>query len=80
MIDLLVNLLKLPPVGPSVEKLAKGVLVRRANCFEMTPIREFVEKNFSMGWADENSPRGQFLQRPGERRELQQVDEQVGHV
>src|SRR3954468_13875134 len=56
MVDLLVNLLKLPPVGPSVEKLARGgVLVRRANCFEMTAIREFVLENFSVGWADEIS-------------------------
>src|SRR2546421_11525181 len=55
MVDLLVNLLKLRPVGPSVEKLEKGVLVRRANCFEMTAIREFVLENFSVGWADEIS-------------------------
>ncbi len=56
MADLLVNLLKLPPLAPSVEKLARaGILVRRANPFEQTPIRTFVEKNFSMGWADEIS-------------------------
>src|SRR4051812_7894068 len=55
MVDLLVNLLKLPPLAPAVEKLAKGVLVRRANAFEQTPIWEFVEKNFSVGWADEIS-------------------------
>jgi len=53
--DLLVNLLKLPPLGPAVEKLGKGILVRRANSFEQTAIRKFVEKNFSVGWADEIS-------------------------
>src|SRR6266566_7167034 len=55
MMDLLVNLLKLPPLAPAVEKLGKGVLVRRANAFEQTAIREFVEKNFSIGWGDEIS-------------------------
>jgi len=56
MADLLVNLLKLPPLAPAVEKLsARGVLVRRGNPYEQTPIRQFVEKQFSMGWADEIS-------------------------
>jgi|SRR5215212_7889498 len=55
MVDLLVNLLKLPPLAPAVGKLGKGVLVRRANPFEQTAIRDFVEKNFSVGWADEIS-------------------------
>ena len=54
MADLLVNLLKLPPLAP--EKVtARGVLIRRANPFEQTPIREFVAKNFAIGWADEIS-------------------------
>ena len=56
MADLLVNLLKLPPLAPVVEKLAaRGILVRRGNPYEQTPIREFVEKQFSVGWADEIS-------------------------
>src|SRR6266850_5073517 len=56
MADLLVNLLKLPPLAPAVEKLsARGVLVRRVKPYEQTPIRQFVEKQFSMGWADEIS-------------------------
>jgi len=56
MADLLVNLLKLPPLGPALEEVAgRGILVRRGNSFEQTPIRQFVEKNFSIGWADEIS-------------------------
>jgi GNAT superfamily N-acetyltransferase len=56
MADLLVNLLKLPPLAPHVEKLAAGgILLRRANPFEQTAIRQFVEKHFSIGWADEIS-------------------------
>ncbi|HEV8608242.1 MAG TPA: GNAT family N-acetyltransferase [Tepidisphaeraceae bacterium] len=56
MADLLVNLLKLPPFAPAVEKMASaGILVRRANSFEQTPIRQFVEKHFAIGWADEIS-------------------------
>jgi GNAT superfamily N-acetyltransferase len=52
MPDLLVNLLKLP----SLEQLNdEGVNVRRAQPFEITPVREFIEKNFSIGWADEIS-------------------------
>jgi len=56
MADLLVNLLKLPPLAPAVSKLnARRILVRRGNPYEQTPIRQFVEKEFSIGWADEIS-------------------------
>jgi len=56
MADLLVNLLKLPPLGPAVKKLsARGVVIQRGNSYEQTAIRQFVEKNFSVGWADEIS-------------------------
>jgi len=34
---------------------ASGVIVRRARAFEITPVRSFVEKNFSVAWADEVS-------------------------
>jgi len=51
MPDLLVNLLKLPPPEPSPD----GVTIRRAQPFEITPVREFIEKNFSVSWADEIS-------------------------
>jgi GNAT superfamily N-acetyltransferase len=50
MPDLLVNLLKLP----SLDQLKdENVNIRRAQPFEITPVREFIEKNFSVAWADE---------------------------
>lgn len=56
MPDLLVNLLKLPPLEPLVlEMEAGGVIIRRAQPFEITPVRSFIEENFSIGWADEVS-------------------------
>jgi GNAT superfamily N-acetyltransferase len=56
MPDLLVNLLKLPPFEPLVlEMEASGIGVRRAQPFEITRVRSFVEKNFSIAWADEIS-------------------------
>src|SRR5260370_35021261 len=52
MPDLLVNLLKVP----SLDQLKdEGVNIRRAQPFEMTPVREFIEKTFSVAWADEVS-------------------------
>jgi predicted N-acetyltransferase YhbS len=52
MPDLLVNLLKLP----SLDQLKdESVNIRRAQPFEITPVREFIEKNFSVAWADEVS-------------------------
>ena len=56
MPDLLVNLLKLAPVQPVLDELSQsGVIVRRARPFEITPIRQFIETNFSVSWADEIS-------------------------
>jgi GNAT superfamily N-acetyltransferase len=56
MPDLLVNLLKLPPLEPlMLEMEANGILVRRTQPFEITPVRSFVEKAFSVAWADEIS-------------------------
>src|SRR6266480_4400295 len=52
MPDLLVNLLKLP----SLDRLKdESINIRRAQPFETTPVREFIEKNFSVAWADEIS-------------------------
>ena len=48
MADLLVNLLKLP----TAEQDSR---VRRAQPWELTPVRRFVERNFSRSWADEMS-------------------------
>ena len=52
MPDLLVNLLKLP--APETIP-AREFIVRRAQPFELTPVRRFVAENFSTGWADEIS-------------------------
>jgi len=55
MPDMLVNLLKLPPLEPLLKELeADGVKIRRAQPFEITPVRELVEE-FSVAWADEIS-------------------------
>jgi predicted N-acetyltransferase YhbS len=51
MPDLLVNLLKLPPVEQHDERL----LIRRAQPFEITTVLDFVRENFSANWADEIS-------------------------
>lgn len=56
MPDLLANLLKLPPLEPLLNELsATGINIRRAQPFEITPVRNFVEANFSGAWADEVS-------------------------
>lgn len=52
MPDLLVNLLDLPAPDNSAEQ---GFCLRRAQPFEITPVRRFVETNFSRAWADEIS-------------------------
>ena len=56
MPDMLVNLLKLPPLQPLLDEMsAAGVNIRRAQTFELTPVRKFIEVNFSIAWADEIS-------------------------
>jgi GNAT superfamily N-acetyltransferase len=56
MSDLLVNLLKLPQLEPLVSELsAQNVIIRRAQSFEITHVRLFIEENFSIAWADEIS-------------------------
>lgn len=56
MPDLLVNLLKLPAVEPVLLELeAAQIVVRRAQPFELTLVRLFVEAHFSTSWADEVS-------------------------
>ena len=52
MPDLLVNLLKLPPLEDTP---AQKFTVRRAQPFELSAVRTFVEVNFSTNWADEIS-------------------------
>src|SRR3981081_541840 len=34
---------------------ASGVIILRAQPFEITPVRSFIESEFSLGWADEVS-------------------------
>ena len=51
MADLLVNLLQLPALDDGAQEFR----IRRAQPFELTPVRRFVETNFSRGWADEIS-------------------------
>lgn len=53
---MLVNLLKLPPLEPLLLQLSEeGINIRRAQPFEITPVCEFIEDNFSIAWADEIS-------------------------
>jgi hypothetical protein len=56
MPDMLVNLLKLPPLEPQIQRMAEGgIVLRRAQPFEITQVRSFVEEHFSVAWADEIS-------------------------
>jgi predicted N-acetyltransferase YhbS len=56
MPDMLVNLLKLPALDPVLEEIERGeITVRRAQAFEITQVRSFIETNFSVAWADEAS-------------------------
>ena len=56
MPDMLVNLLRLPPVEPALEELrAAGFVIRRARPWELRQVREFVAGHFSDAWADEIS-------------------------
>jgi len=56
MPDLLVPLYSLPPreMGAASVRDA-GVIIRRANSFELTPVSEFIRAHFSQGWADETA-------------------------
>src|SRR6266478_3949260 len=52
MPDMLVNLLQLP----SLDRLPdEGINIRRAQPFEIAAVRDFIERNFSLAWADEIS-------------------------
>src|SRR6266550_2450234 len=56
MPDMLVNLLKLPAFEPIVrESDGNEIFIRRAQPFEITRVREFIERDFSVAWADEIS-------------------------
>lgn len=54
MPDMLVPLWMLPESRPLVESLREaGVVIRPAHPFELTRLRQFIEKHFSVAWADE---------------------------
>ncbi|HLN97853.1 MAG TPA: hypothetical protein VK208_05270 [Pyrinomonadaceae bacterium] len=56
MPDLLVNLLTLPAVEPVMLQLETAqILIRRAEPFELSLVRSFIEREFSLSWADEIS-------------------------
>lgn len=56
MPDMLVSLVRLPPIQPVLNKLRqRGITIRRPNPWELTQVREFIEKHFSRGWADETT-------------------------
>jgi GNAT superfamily N-acetyltransferase len=66
--DLLVPLLRLPPLEPYLAPLrARAINIRQARAYEKTAARRFVLKHFSLGWADEvdvtfaRSPIGCYL-------------------
>ena len=51
MPDLLVPLYSLPPRDEGAASvLGAGILLRRPNPFELTPVREFIQTHFSAGW------------------------------
>jgi predicted N-acetyltransferase YhbS len=54
MPDMLVQLLKLPPIEPLISEMREnGVIIRRAMAHEISRVRGFVERTFSIAWADE---------------------------
>jgi len=56
MPDMLVNLLTLPRLETALQEMVDaGVVIRRAQPFEITLVRSFIESNFSVAWADEVS-------------------------
>jgi GNAT superfamily N-acetyltransferase len=56
MPDMLVSLLKLPEKTERLKRLeGLGILIRRAQVFELTQVRRFIEDEFTVAWADEAS-------------------------
>ena len=53
---MLVNLLTLPRLETALQEMVDaGIVIRRAQPFEITLVRSFIENNFSVAWADEVS-------------------------
>lgn len=56
MPDMLVNLLTLPRLETALQEIVDaGIVIRRAQPFEIAVVRSFIESNFSVAWADEVS-------------------------
>lgn len=56
MTDMLCSLIHLPPIQPYLLKMrALNISIRRANPWEQSSLRNFIEQHFSVGWADEVS-------------------------
>jgi GNAT superfamily N-acetyltransferase len=56
MPDMLVNLLRLPDLAPALARTKQaGLTLRRAQPFELTPVRDFITTHFALSWADEAS-------------------------
>lgn len=56
MPDLLVNLLQLPALEVVLSRPEMaGISIRRAEPFEISKVRGFIEQNFTVSWADECS-------------------------
>lgn len=63
MPDLLVNLLHLPPLEATLSRpQLAGISIRRAEPFEISKVRAFIEQHFTVSWADECS--AGFYNRP----------------
>jgi predicted N-acetyltransferase YhbS len=74
MSDMLVRLYDLPEVAVKLAALAEeGILVRRLQPWELSPLRRFIADHFSEGWADEasvglaNKPITVFIAQDGTR-------------
>jgi GNAT superfamily N-acetyltransferase len=55
MPDLLVPLYRLPPRPDEAALRAQGIVLRRANTFELTRVSQFIQTHFAQGWADETA-------------------------
>jgi predicted N-acetyltransferase YhbS len=54
--DMLVQLLKLEPIAPVIDSMKEaGVIIRRANPWEISLVKDFIVSEFTQGWADEVS-------------------------
>lgn len=57
MPDMLVNLLRLPPLQPELDRMAElGVLIRRVLPHELAKVQPWIAERFGDGWAAEVTP------------------------